>query len=114
MGWFVGLSRAFLSVRGAKMLLVADTNRLDTPLTIAQMQGSYQFKVRQLKGCPLPSSHPVRRGLLILIFLQINPPRHRRACLPSQILAGCGHCLHEDAPDQAAEALVAYAECNGF
>jgi protein phosphatase methylesterase 1 len=38
-GWFVGLSKKFLEARGGKMLLLAGTDRLDTELTIGQMQG---------------------------------------------------------------------------
>lgn len=38
-GWFVGLSRKFLAARGGKLLLLAGTDRLDTELTIGQMQG---------------------------------------------------------------------------
>lgn len=37
--WFVGLSKKFLGARGGKMLLLAGTDRLDTELTIGQMQG---------------------------------------------------------------------------
>lgn len=37
--WFVGLSKKFLSARGGKLLLLAGTDRLDTELTIGQMQG---------------------------------------------------------------------------
>ena len=36
-GWFTGLSELFLKVPAAKMLLLADTDRLDKPLTIAQV-----------------------------------------------------------------------------
>lgn len=38
-GWFVGMSKKFLAGRGGKMLLLAGTDRLDTELTIGQMQG---------------------------------------------------------------------------
>lgn len=38
-GWFSGLSKKFLSGRGGKLLLLAGTDRLDTELTIGQMQG---------------------------------------------------------------------------
>jgi protein phosphatase methylesterase 1 len=38
-GWFTGLSKKFLTGRGGKMLLLAGTDRLDTELTIGQMQG---------------------------------------------------------------------------
>eukprot|EP00937_MAST-01D_sp_MAST-1D-sp2_P003870 g3870.t1 len=48
-GWFRGLSALFLSVPAPKMLMLAGTDRLDTALTIAQMQGKFQFKL--LYGC---------------------------------------------------------------
>jgi protein phosphatase methylesterase 1 len=38
--WFVGLSKKFLEARGGKLLLLAGTDRLDTELTIGQMQGT--------------------------------------------------------------------------
>jgi protein phosphatase methylesterase 1 len=38
-GWFSGLSQKFLSIRGAKLLILAGTDRLDKPLMIGQMQG---------------------------------------------------------------------------
>lgn len=41
-GWFVGLSKKFLGARGGKLLLLAGTDRLDTELTIGQMQGEYR------------------------------------------------------------------------
>jgi protein phosphatase methylesterase 1 len=37
--WFVGLSKKFLEAKGGKLLLLAGTDRLDTELTIGQMQG---------------------------------------------------------------------------
>lgn len=42
-GWFVGLSKKFLGGRGGKLLLLAGTDRLDTELTIGQMQGMFFF-----------------------------------------------------------------------
>lgn len=39
--WFVGLSKKFLEARGGKLLLLAGTDRLDTELTIGQMQGKF-------------------------------------------------------------------------
>lgn len=38
--WFVGLSKKFLEAKGGKLLLLAGTDRLDTELTIGQMQGN--------------------------------------------------------------------------
>lgn len=40
-GWFVGLSKKFLEAKGGKLLLLAGTDRLDTELTIGQMQGKH-------------------------------------------------------------------------
>ncbi|KAK3177360.1 Protein phosphatase methylesterase 1 [Lecanicillium sp. MT-2017a] len=37
-GWFVGLSKKFMAAKGGKLLLLAGTDRLDTELTIGQMQ----------------------------------------------------------------------------
>ncbi len=41
--WFIGLSKKFLGARGGKLLLLAGTDRLDTELTIGQMQGESFF-----------------------------------------------------------------------
>jgi protein phosphatase methylesterase 1 len=40
--WFVGLSKKFLGAKGGKLLLLAGTDRLDTELTIGQMQGNVE------------------------------------------------------------------------
>lgn len=45
--WFDGMSKKFLSGRGAKLLLLAGTDRLDKELMIGQMQGEYSY------GCDL-------------------------------------------------------------
>ena len=42
------MSNCFLSVKVPKMLLLTDTSELDTPLTIAHMQG--KFKLSVVKG----------------------------------------------------------------
>lgn len=39
-GWFKGLSAAFLSISAPKMLLLAGVDRLDKELTVGQMQGN--------------------------------------------------------------------------
>lgn len=41
--WFKGLSSKFLSAKASKLLVLAGTDRLDTELTIGQMQGKYQL-----------------------------------------------------------------------
>lgn len=42
-GWFQGLSKKFLSSHGGKLLLLANLDRLDTDLTIGQMQGKFEM-----------------------------------------------------------------------
>lgn len=44
-GWFEDLDRKFVSCPVSKMLVLAGTDRLDKDLTIAQMQGKFQFEV---------------------------------------------------------------------
>jgi protein phosphatase methylesterase 1 len=39
--WFTGMSRKFLNGKGAKLLLLAGTDRLDKELMIGQMQGTF-------------------------------------------------------------------------
>jgi protein phosphatase methylesterase 1 len=39
--WFTGMSSKFLNGKGAKLLLLAGTDRLDKELMIGQMQGNY-------------------------------------------------------------------------
>jgi protein phosphatase methylesterase 1 len=46
-GWFVGLSKKFLEARGGKLLILAGTDRLDTELTIGQMQGILHLSCRR-------------------------------------------------------------------
>ncbi|KAG5496151.1 hypothetical protein JKF63_02452 [Porcisia hertigi] len=43
--WFTGLDEAFISLPCAKMLCAASAERLDKALTVAQMQGKFQFEV---------------------------------------------------------------------
>lgn len=43
--WFTGMSRKFLTGRGAKLLILAGTDRLDRELMIGQMQGKFQLVV---------------------------------------------------------------------
>jgi hypothetical protein len=44
-GWFKGLSSQFLTVRAARLLVLAGTDRLDKELMIGQMQGKFQMEV---------------------------------------------------------------------
>ena len=57
--WFVGLSKKFLEGKGGKLLLLAGTDRLDTELTIGQMQGEFAHLV--LMGFVCQGSPPYPR-----------------------------------------------------
>ncbi|KAK6465131.1 carboxyl methyl esterase [Scheffersomyces coipomensis] len=46
-GWFVGLSKNFLSFKGPKLLILSAHETLDKNLIIGQMQGKYQLVVFQ-------------------------------------------------------------------
>ncbi|XP_065667486.1 protein phosphatase methylesterase 1 isoform X2 [Hydra vulgaris] len=67
-GWFENMSSLFLSCSVPKMLILAGIDRLDTALTIGQMQGKFQM----------------------------------------QVLAKCGHMVHEDVPDKVAEIIAGF------
>ncbi|KAL4400549.1 Protein phosphatase methylesterase 1 [Malassezia pachydermatis] len=49
-GWFTDLSSRFLSCRAARLLILAETDNLDQPLMIGQMQGKYQLVVSPHAG----------------------------------------------------------------
>ena len=66
LGWFQGLSKAFLSARTARLLVLAGTDRLDKELMIGQMQGKFQMEVVPAVGHML---HEVRDLLFSLIIL---------------------------------------------
>ncbi|EPY35710.1 protein phosphatase methylesterase 1 [Strigomonas culicis] len=44
-GWFDELDKKFVSLPYSKMLCLANADRLDTELTVAQMQGKFQFEI---------------------------------------------------------------------
>lgn len=90
--WFVGLSKKFLGARGGKLLLLAGTDRLDTELTIGQMQGS-RYHVNQSLGCSL-----TQWSYLGKYALQVFPE--------------AGHFIHEDIPEQTAISLADFHKRN--
>lgn len=69
-GWFIGLSKLFLSIRAPKLLILAGTDRLDTELTIAQMQGKFVFKVLSKVGHVIQEDDPQRTAALISDFIE--------------------------------------------
>jgi protein phosphatase methylesterase 1 len=44
-GWYDSMSTRFLAIPLPKMLILAGMDRLDTPLTIGQMQGKFQLEI---------------------------------------------------------------------
>ncbi|KAJ7644367.1 Alpha/Beta hydrolase protein [Roridomyces roridus] len=71
-GWFTGLSAAFLAARAARLLLLAGTDRLDRPLTIAQMQGKFQLEVVNGVGHMLHEDDPIQVASILLEFWRRN------------------------------------------
>ncbi|RIA98420.1 Alpha/Beta hydrolase protein [Glomus cerebriforme] len=77
-GWFLGLSEKFLSAKAAKFLILAGTDRLDKPLTIAQMQGKYQLLVLPDVGHMVQEDAPDRIANALVEFWK----RNERLVLP--------------------------------
>ncbi|XP_050724249.1 protein phosphatase methylesterase 1-like isoform X2 [Eriocheir sinensis] len=68
-GWFQGLSTKFLSSNPAKMLLLAGIDRLDTDLTVGQMQGKFQMQVLPQCGHAVQEDTPDRVAEVLATFL---------------------------------------------
>jgi len=71
-GWFQGLSQSFLSVKCARLLLLAGTDRLDKDLMIGQMQGRYQLVVFADVGHSLQEDAPQRTAQTLIDFWKRN------------------------------------------
>ncbi|OSS49852.1 hypothetical protein B5807_05856 [Epicoccum nigrum] len=70
--WFNGMSAKFLSGRGAKLLLLAGTDRLDKELMIGQMQGKFQLSVFPAAGHFLQEDQPEKTAEVIVEFVKRN------------------------------------------
>ncbi|KAI1503250.1 protein phosphatase methylesterase 1 [Biscogniauxia marginata] len=70
--WFVGLSKKFLEARGGKLLLLAGTDRLDTELTIGQMQGKYALQVFPEAGHFIHEDLPEKIAISLVDFHRRN------------------------------------------
>lgn len=66
--WFEGLSQRFLTVPGARMLVLAGTDRLDKELMIGQMQGKYQLVVFPESGHFIQEDEPDRTASALVEF----------------------------------------------
>ena len=65
----LGMSERFLSAKTSKALLLAGTDRLDTPLTIAQMQGKFQMVVFPNSGHAIQEDEPEKFTQVVHDFL---------------------------------------------
>ncbi|RYP74245.1 hypothetical protein DL769_004066 [Monosporascus sp. CRB-8-3] len=70
--WFVGLSKKFLEAKGGKLLLLAGTDRLDTELTIGQMQGKYALQVFPEAGHFIHEDLPEKTAISLVDFHRRN------------------------------------------
>ncbi|CAH0049533.1 unnamed protein product [Clonostachys solani] len=70
--WFVGLSKKFLGAKGGKLLLLAGTDRLDTELTIGQMQGKYALQVFPEAGHFIHEDLPEKTAVSLVDFYRRN------------------------------------------
>nr|XP_045621002.1 protein phosphatase methylesterase 1-like [Procambarus clarkii] len=78
-GWFQGLSAKFLASSPAKMLLLAGIDRLDTELTVGQMQGKFQMQVLPQCGHAVQEDTPDRVAEVLAAFLirhKLAPPKN--------------------------------------
>lgn len=69
-GWFTGMSDLFVNTPVPKVLIIADTDRLDTPLTIAQMQGKYQLAIFPQVGHLIQEDSPSKTVSTIFNFME--------------------------------------------
>ncbi|KAF1840574.1 protein phosphatase methylesteras-like protein 1 [Cucurbitaria berberidis CBS 394.84] len=70
--WFTGMSGKFLSGKGAKLLLLAGTDRLDKELMIGQMQGKFQLQVFPAAGHFLHEDLPEKTAEVVVEFVKRN------------------------------------------
>ncbi|KAL5621644.1 hypothetical protein BROUX41_006544 [Berkeleyomyces rouxiae] len=71
-GWYRGLSAKFLAAKGGKLLLLAGTDRLDTELTIGQMQGKYALQVFPDAGHFIQEDVPEKTAMVLVDFYKRN------------------------------------------
>ncbi|CAH0517430.1 unnamed protein product [Peronospora belbahrii] len=57
-GWFMGLSKQFLSLKEAKVLVLAGSDRLDTELMRGQMMGKFEMRLMYSSGHAIQEDCP--------------------------------------------------------
>ncbi|KAF2850765.1 protein phosphatase methylesteras-like protein 1 [Plenodomus tracheiphilus IPT5] len=70
--WFIGMSGKFLNSIGAKLLILAGTDRLDKELMIGQMQGKFQLQVFPTAGHFLQEDQPEKTAEVVVEFIKRN------------------------------------------
>jgi protein phosphatase methylesterase 1 len=70
--WFKGMSQKFLTGRGAKILILAGTDRLDRELMIGQMQGKFQLVVIPEAGHFVQEDVPEKTAHILAEFFKRN------------------------------------------
>jgi protein phosphatase methylesterase 1 len=88
--WFNGMSSKFLGGQGAKLLILAGTDRLDKELMIGQMQGEFIICIA--------FANRVSNGVKGKFQLSVFP--------------AAGHFLQEDLPEKTAEVVVEFVRRN--
>eukprot|EP01017_Pseudomicrothorax_dubius_P021635 TRINITY_DN2328_c0_g3_i1.p1 TRINITY_DN2328_c0_g3~~TRINITY_DN2328_c0_g3_i1.p1 ORF type:complete len:399 (+),score=91.54 TRINITY_DN2328_c0_g3_i1:74-1270(+) len=69
--WFTGLTQAFLNIRIPKLLILAEKDRMDKELTIAQMQGKFKLIVYQNVGHHVHEDNPLATAKSLYSLLEI-------------------------------------------
>ena len=69
--WYKDLSKEFLSIKTPKALILTDTNELDTPLTVGQMQGKFKLGVIKETGHFIMEDDPASMMEQINEFCQV-------------------------------------------
>lgn len=67
--WFRGMNDAFLSIEGAKQLMLAGSERIDKQMMIAQMQGKYKHTVVSDVGHVIQEDNPERFASELQAFI---------------------------------------------
>lgn len=70
--WFAGMSHKFLTGHGAKLLILAGTDRLDRELMIGQMQGKFQLTVVPEAGHFVQEDVPAKTAEVMCEFWRRN------------------------------------------
>lgn len=71
-GWFQGLSEEFARLSCSRLLVLAETDYLDKPLLIGQMQGKFQLEIIRNTGHAIQEDQPEQLAHLIAAFIDRN------------------------------------------